>query len=140
VSLVLDASVALGWIFQRTSKRERDLADRVLAALAERENPLVPWIWHLEVINALLVAERRGVISQDRGSRFLQRLRELPIRTEAVPPVALDPHLHGLARSAALSSYDACYLDLALRSGSRLATFDRDLAAAAAGEGVELFG
>jgi predicted nucleic acid-binding protein len=111
----------------------------VLAALAEHEEPLVPWIWHLEVINALLVAERRGVIDQERGSRFLRRLRELPIHTEATPPIGLDPQLHALARSAGLSAYDACYLELALRSGSRLATFDGALAAAALNAGVELF-
>ncbi len=139
MSLVLDASVTLAWVFQRSSEGERALADRLLAALAEHEDPLVPWIWHLEVINALLVAERRGVIEPARGSRFLQRLRELPIRTEATTPVELDSHLHGLARSAGLSAYDACYLDLALRSGSRLATFDGALAAAALGVGVELF-
>jgi predicted nucleic acid-binding protein len=129
----------MGWVFQRSSERERGLADRVLAALAEHEEPLVPWIWHLEVINALLVAERRGVIDKERGSRFLQRLRELPIHTEATPPIGLDPQLHALARSAGLSAYDACYLELALRSGSRLATFDGALAAAALNAGVELF-
>jgi hypothetical protein len=65
----------VGWIFRRPSEQERDLADRVLASLVEREDPLVPWVWHLEVINALLVAERRAVIDHASGRGLLQRLR-----------------------------------------------------------------
>ena len=44
-----------------------------------------------------------------------------------------------VARTRALSSYDAAYLELAVRLGLPLATLDRELRAAAEAEGVELF-
>jgi predicted nucleic acid-binding protein len=44
--------------------------------------------------------------------------------------------LSTLAEKRALTIYDACYLELAMRSGFDLITLDRDLAAAAALEGV----
>jgi len=43
-----------------------------------------------------------------------------------------------LALRHALSSYDAAYVELAVRRGLPLATLDRALARAAAAEGVEL--
>jgi predicted nucleic acid-binding protein len=44
-----------------------------------------------------------------------------------------------LARSHALSSYDATYLELAQRLGAALASFDRQLNRAAGAIGVALF-
>ena len=44
----------------------------------------------------------------------------------------------GLARRHALTTYDAAYLELALRLGATLATLDRKLARAADAEGVEV--
>ena len=43
-----------------------------------------------------------------------------------------------LARKHGLSAYDAAYLETALRRGDSLATLDRELANAAAAEGVTL--
>jgi predicted nucleic acid-binding protein len=43
----------------------------------------------------------------------------------------------GLAARFRLSVYDAIYLDLALRSGLPLVTYDEDLTAAAKAAGVE---
>jgi predicted nucleic acid-binding protein len=45
-----------------------------------------------------------------------------------------------LARTYALTAYDATYLELALRRSAVLATFDRKLAAAARSAGVRVFG
>ncbi|RLB13376.1 MAG: VapC toxin family PIN domain ribonuclease, partial [Deltaproteobacteria bacterium] len=44
-----------------------------------------------------------------------------------------------LARDTGLSTYDASYLDLAMRKGLPLATLDKALAEAARGLNVELF-
>ena len=43
-----------------------------------------------------------------------------------------------LARKHKLTSYDAAYLELAIRGGLPIATFDRALATAAGKEGIKL--
>ncbi|MGH9518032.1 MAG: type II toxin-antitoxin system VapC family toxin, partial [Terriglobales bacterium] len=48
------------------------------------------------------------------------------------------PAMIALARRHRLTVYDAAYLELALRTGFRLATLDRHLACAARAEGVPL--
>jgi len=90
------------------------------------------------VINALLVAERRSVLPQADSDRFLSRLSNLPILTEAEPTSERRARILALARAHGLSSYDATYLELAQRLGAALASFDRQLNQAAQASGVPL--
>jgi predicted nucleic acid-binding protein len=138
LSLVVDASLTLAWVFERQSLHERQLADRLLDGLLIEE-AFVPWIWHLEVANALLVAERRGVLTQARSTDFLARLGALPIRTDPASPLETTERITSLGRSFQLSSYDASYLELALRLGLGLASFDRALLVAASAAGVAVY-
>lgn len=63
----------------------------------------------------------------------------MPIHTDdSTSSHALADTLH-LARRYRLSSYDASYLELALRLGRPLATLDADLAKAARKAGVKKF-
>ncbi len=101
-----------------------------------RESALVPSIWPLEVTNALRVGERRRLLQAHEVIRFTNLIGELRIVVEAVDlQRALGPVL-ALARSTNLSTYDASYLELAMREGLPLATRDKALAAAAARVGV----
>ncbi len=135
MSLVLDASAALAWAFERADAEEAREARVLLDRLAADET-LVPELWHLEVLNALVVAQRRQAISAAQASDYLVRLDGLPIRTHPASVADRKDVLFGLAREYQLSAYDAAYLDLALRTGSALATFDRRLAAARDKAGV----
>ena len=96
---------------------------------------LVPQLWHLEVRNALLVAERRGRIRADEVEERLRCLLELPVKTDTEPNLET---AFALARGRHLSFYDALYLELALRCGGALATLDAALARAAVAEGLSL--
>ncbi len=129
MTLVIDASFALAWLYERADQREAELADRTLGSLGEVD-ACVPWLWHTEVINSLLVGERRGMICEATGATFLSRLAELPILTDGTLPQARRESVLALAREYGLSAYDAVYLELALRRGATLATFDTRLAAA----------
>jgi len=132
--LVLDASMALAWLFQRQLASEADCAERVLSSLT-LARAVVPPVWHLEVANGALVGERRKVIGVAEADAFLALLGSLPVATDSAslpPPIAL-------ARQHGLSTYDACYLELALRLRADLATFDRRLAAAARNAGCAVF-
>ena len=122
--VIVDASVAAAWVLD--DERE-PRADAALALLEERGG-LVPHLWHLEVRNVLLTAERRGRIAADLVNDRLAELADLPIRTAAEPD--LDQVL-GLARAHRLSVYDAVYLALARRHDAPLATLDAALAGAA---------
>jgi hypothetical protein len=93
-------------------------------------------IWPLEVANVLLVAERRGRLSEAQASRFLELLAQLPINVDSSPSDVAG--IVATGRRHTLSSYDAAYLLLAERLGAALATLDKLLAKAARKAGVHL--
>ena len=97
MSLVLDASMTLAWIFERADPQERALADRLLDSMAGQE-ALVPVLWHTEVANALLVAERRGVVGKAQVIDYLHRLSRLPLVTDDVGVSARQAFLMALGR------------------------------------------
>lgn len=129
---VLDTSLTMAWCFEDEATPDTDaVLDRLGTDAA-----VVPAIWPLEVANVLLVAERRGRLSEAQSSRFAGLLAQLPIDIDDHPA---DIAAHAaLGRRHELSSYDASYLALAQRIGATLATLDRPLAGAAARAGVDL--
>ena len=133
-SFVLDASVTMSWFFEDEAT---PTSMAILDALRTSQ-ALVPSLWPLEVANVLLVAEKCGRTSEARSSRFVTLLNSLPIAVDpATADQALAATLH-LGRQFGLSSYDASYLELAMREGCLLATLDEKLRSAAKKSGVPL--
>ena len=124
---VVDNSVVMTWCFKDETSQ---YADHILDRL-EDSTGFVPSIWPLEVSNVLLVAERKKRISEAGSTRFIALLSELPIIVEQEPPERMIKEIFSLARKHNLSSYDASYLDLAMRKGLHIATLDKNLLAAA---------
>jgi predicted nucleic acid-binding protein len=124
---VVDNSVVMSWCFRDEANQ---YADSVLDKLTEA-TALVPSIWPLEVINVLLVAERRKRVSEADSVRFTTLLSQLPIAVEHEIPEQMMKELLALARGNGLSSYDASYLYLAMRKGVPIATLDKRLLDAA---------
>jgi predicted nucleic acid-binding protein len=137
--LVLDASMALAWIFERAAVEEAALANHLLDIFLDHE-VWVPRLWYTEVGNALLVAERREVITSARTHDFLERLTRLPVKTDDKSGLSHQETVLQLAREHKLSAYDATYLELTLRLEATLATFDRKLALATNQAGGIIFG
>ena len=139
MNLVVDASMGLAWIFERQKHDEATLAEACLACLAAPEvNTIVPSLWYIEVANGLLVAERRRVVTTAKITLFRAKLAALPIRCdEAALSVKIESAL-ALARAHQLSVYDSTYLELAMRLGAALASFDGALIAAANAVWVEV--
>jgi len=130
MTIVIDTSVTMAWCFE---DEETLAADEVLDRLRDGD-AVVPSLWQLEVANVLLVAERRGRISEAQAERFVSLLEQLPIRVDA--DVVDMTSVLGVGRRHGLSAYDACYLVLAERLGAPLATLDTALAAAGRAAGV----
>ncbi|MFO0847128.1 MAG: type II toxin-antitoxin system VapC family toxin [Gemmataceae bacterium] len=134
--LVVDASVALAWVFPD----EASAATEAVLRRVGDEGGLVPAVWPLEVANALVGGERTGRLARADARRAFALYAGLPLKVCPVGP-GLDTGLGqvvALARRHALTTYDAAYLELAVRTGTPLATLDRRLAAAAVAERVEL--
>ena len=131
---VMDNSVSMSWCFQDEAN---DYSDAALDMLAE-STVVVPSIWPLEVVNVLLVAERKQRITESDSIRFLTLLSQLPIVVDFETPGEMMKNILTLARANALSSYDASYLDLAMRRGLPLATLDNRLLKAARKVGVPI--
>ena len=134
-NFVLDGSVTMVWGFE-------DEADDYAEAILERMPDLqahVPSLWPLEVANALLVGERRRRITPAETARFLAILGAFPITVDDQTVAHAWTDTMHLARAHNLSSYDAAYLELAIRLGLPLAALDGKLKTAAGAMGVPLF-
>lgn len=131
---VLDASVAAQWCFadERTAQ-----GDELLDSL-RNDSAVVPGLWHLEVLNLVLMGERRRRIDAERIEQQLATIGALPIVVDPETSARAWVDTLGIARTYRLTSYDAAYLELALRLGLPLATRDEDLMRAAGEAGVTL--
>jgi predicted nucleic acid-binding protein len=139
MSFVLDNSVTMRWFFGDGSARSAKYAEQVLDLLGSQD-ALVPATWGLEVSSVLARAEAKGPTTEARSTEFLELLASANIDVdEQTFARALGDTLH-LARRHKLSSYDASYLELAMRKGIPLATLDDELQAAASKAGVRRFG
>lgn len=138
MSFVLDNSVTMRWFFGDGNALELAYADKTLDAMAHG-NATVPVTWSLEVANVIARAEANGLVTEARSRAFLEMLENLDIEVDtATSQHALSDTLQ-LARQHKLSSYDASYLELALRLNIPLATLDNQLQKAAKKIGVKKF-
>ncbi|MCC8398430.1 MAG: type II toxin-antitoxin system VapC family toxin [Rickettsia endosymbiont of Labidopullus appendiculatus] len=119
VSFVLDSSIALSW-FMPDEMAALDILDKLT-----KEGAIVPTIWLFEIGNVLLCAERAGRLTAFQRHQAIYTLKELPIK---IDQTSLDHIWFGtmeLAENHGLTLYDASYLELAIRYGLPIATFDK---------------
>jgi predicted nucleic acid-binding protein len=134
MNFVLDASIALAWCFSD----ENTAFTRKLLIQLENDIALVPTIWSLEVGNILIMAERRKRISYAEMVQFLELLSALRIEVDADTPAKAFHEVLALAYSEKLTTYDAAYIELAMRHGLPLASKDLELCKAAKRLGVHV--
>jgi predicted nucleic acid-binding protein len=126
--IVADASLMISWLLNET---DVVVAEDVYNLLAE-DTLLVPAHWPVEVANALRTNVRRGRLSPAVLEIIQERLGKLVIVPDASVSPADIAALVVFAVDQRLTTYDACYVQLAARSRAPLATLDRDMRAAAA--------
>jgi predicted nucleic acid-binding protein len=124
---VVDNSVVMSWCFEDEGN---SYTEAVLDSLADGE-AFVPGIWPLEVGNVLLVAERKKRLSEASVVRFLELVSSLPLSVEQETPDRMLKEIVSLARGQGISTYDASYLDLAMRMDLPVSTLDASMRKAA---------
>jgi predicted nucleic acid-binding protein len=130
---VLDNSVVTGWYLpdQATAYTQ------AMATRLETDRAIVPALWQLEFANVLKTACTRGTLSLDAARQIVDTVAMLPIEIDS--GVSPGPRqLLELAMRYSLSSYDAAYLELAMRHGLPIASQDRSLREASLQAGIGL--
>lgn len=132
---MLDASASLTLVLE---DEDPGYATRLTERLASA-TAYVPLHWPLEATNGLLVAYRRGRMTLEATGRARELLLRLPIEIDDATGSQVWSPTFALAERYRLTTYDAAYLELAVRLNVTLATLDQGLADAARELGVRLF-
>ena len=136
MSLVLDGSVTLGWLYPD----ERSPVAAQALELVATEGAWVPSLWRLEVANSLQIGVRRGRIDAMFRDSALADLGRLNINVDSDTDKLAWTAILSLADRFRLTTYDAAYLELAYRRSLPLAALDRPLCTAARTLGVPVIG
>jgi predicted nucleic acid-binding protein len=131
--VVIDASVIVPLALDGEDVTLSEEALRVIGV----EGGFVPALFWYEIRNVLLLNEPRGRTTPDRIAAFLDDVATLPLVVDFPPDSA---RVLELGRLYSLTVYDAAYLELALRTNSRVATHDESLRRAVLATGGQLLG
>ena len=137
MTIVLDASVTLTWLLKDAANKDHDYSFGVLATQRTgKSRCIVPVTWALEVANVVARSEAKELITEAQSGAFLELLQALNIEVDGASVAQALTGTLQLARRFRLSSYDASYLELALRLRLPIATLDSELLKAAQKCGV----
>ena len=131
---VLDASIALAWVFPDETSEVANLLRKGLRTGEAIAPPLLVY----EIGNALLNAVRRGRISGAERRKLCGVLAALPIEVDSLSAPRVWGAASDLAEEHGITIYDASYLELAVRTGLPLATLDHALVRAAESAGISV--
>ena len=123
-SFVLENSVSMRWCFEYATHA---YADSLLSRLGAGEGAIVPVFWLYEVSAVLARAQNLGSLTAAKASEFIGALKALDRAIDSGGTERILADVHRLAIAHRLTSYDAAYLELALRQNLPLATLDADL-------------
>lgn len=130
MAFVLDNSVLCAWFI---GSQATPYADAVAQRL-ETERAVAPALLQLEYTNVLRTACKRGRLLAQQARAVVDRIETLPIEFDVQAPAPAS--ILSLALRFDLTTYDAVYLELALREQLPIATQDAALADAAWAAGV----
>jgi len=134
VKVVIDASATLAWCYAD----ERTHESSSLLEYVSMNGAVVPQIWPLEVANALLVGEIRNRITIEGIAGLLDQFGKLPIEIDSSTTNSAWKEILSIARQQHLTTYDACYVELANRLKLPLASNDKEMIGAAMKLGIEI--
>lgn len=124
-AFVIDCSACVPWYIDDEASQ---FCDQLGLAVHQSE-VWVPSLWGLELVSAIMNAERRKRLTTQHRIEVLQNAAGLPLRIDRDTPTVAE--LGDLASEHNLTAYDAVYFDLARRRKLPLATLDAALVKAA---------
>jgi predicted nucleic acid-binding protein len=127
--LVLDCSVVASFLFED----ERHPYSLRAQQDALKQEVFVPTLFWHEMVNVLLIRERRGKLQKKEGLQLLHILEQEALITASEIPHRVE---YDLAQRHQLTAYDAAYLALAKEKQAKLATLDNSLKKAAISENL----
>jgi len=120
VKAVVDTNVVAYFVLG-TEKFARDAR----SCLEIVSNPTAPAHWEAELTNVIWMAVRKGVMPAEEGPARLGLARRLGIESVATATLCQGALLR--AAATGISPYDTLFVELAVRSGCPLITFDQAL-------------
>ena len=99
---------------------------------------IVPVLWRYEVSAVLAKAQKDGILPGAKADAFLTVLRSLNITLDHEGTERILTDVHRIAVTYKLTSYDAAYMELAMRRKLPLATLDTELIRACKASGETL--
>src|SRR5260370_1882163 len=121
MGIVVDASVTLSWCFP---DEQTPLSLSVLDRLNAGELAMAPAFWAAEVLNSLLIGEKRGRISAEQTEAFLSDLRAMGPTIDSASPEQIFGPIQAICRAHQLTPDDALYLELAMHTQCPSAALD----------------
>jgi predicted nucleic acid-binding protein len=130
----------MSWLLKDAAARDEAYPFAVLNSLGIVGTvAAVPMTWGLEIANVIARCEAKRQVTEAQSESFIALLEGVEIEVDAQTFTHILSDTLQLARRYRLSSYDASYLELAMREAVPIATLDEDLRRAAAKAGVKLF-
>jgi predicted nucleic acid-binding protein len=133
---VFDCSIISSWLLPDEANH---ISEDIMKKFILQESPIIkaPCIFYTEIMNVLQVAYRRQRIDKNLKESILHNIMQLPVIIDNAGMIpSYFPDIAALATKHQLSSYDALYLELAVRQNIPLITLDKALCQAAKAENV----
>lgn len=137
MNLVVDCSFIMSSVLPDETQV---VVDRIYQQISDKiYNVFVPGIFYLECNNVLISSLKKNRISKADYDEYLQLLSALPVEIDKF--CSTNESLYSISKLAIihnLTSYDAAYLELAIRTNAKVATLDRNLEMACKKADLEL--
>ena len=95
--------------------------------LKSSDHIFIPTLWWYESINVLNVAIKRKRLNFNEISTIIELFEKLPLETDVSYGVQYSKNIFELTQLYNLSSYDATYVELAIRTKSKLMSLDKEI-------------
>ena len=115
-----------------------DLVRDFFIKIKNDDNIFIPLLWWYETSNVLNTSIKRKRLSHADVASIIELFEQLRIDTDYESGADFSKKIFEISQLYSVSSYDAVYLELALRKKGRLMTLDRELLDAAVKIGLEV--
>ena len=119
---ILDCSVYMSWCLNEKTVKT---SSKILKSIIKNEI-IVPGLWAYEVINILTISVRRNKLTVAETYSLINDIQLLPIEFDK-PTTENLSNIFNIANEHNLSAYDAAYIELALRTNTQIASFDKEV-------------